>query len=125
MRTPIEGLLADLSSLMDEADDIVRSNHIWPGQQEAARTLKSKFHGIRRKFARKLTDCDRSDRVKGNYWAALEQMDMDRAAESLEKAAVSPTLTALREDLLSFARAINAFSERLKDQLDKYAASLV
>jgi hypothetical protein len=69
---------------MDEADDLVRSSKLWQEQLEGAKALKPKFHAIRRKLARRLTDCDRSKLVCGSSWAQLEQMDMDFASEALE-----------------------------------------
>lgn len=125
VRTPIETLLTDLSNLMDEADDIVLSRKSWQEQIEAVKALKTKFHASRRKMARKLTDCDRSERIRGNGWSALEQMDMDRAAESLEFASAAITLQDVRDNLHGFARSVDAFSDRLKLELDKYASSLV
>lgn len=125
VRTPIEALLTELSGLMDDADDLVRSNKLWQEQLEGAKGLKPKFHAIRRKLARRLTDCDRSKLVRGNSWALLEGTDMDSASEALERASSAASLTELREQLRRFAVSVDAFRDRLQLELDKYAASLV
>lgn len=124
VRTPIEALLTELSGLMDEADDLVRSSKLWLEQLEGAKGLKPKFHAIRRKLARRLTDCDRSTLVRGTSWAQLEAMDMDNASEALELASSAASLTELREQLRRFAMSADAFRHRLQSELDKYAASL-
>lgn len=125
VRTPIEALLTELSGLMDDADDLVRSGKLYQEQLDGAKGFKPKFHAIRRKLARRLTDCDRSKLVRGNAWAQLEAMDMDLASEALERASSASSLTELREQLRQFAVSVDAFRDRLQSELDKYAESLV
>lgn len=125
VRTPIEALLGELSGLMDEADDVVRSRKLWQEQLDDARALKPKFHGIRRKLARRLTDCDRSKLVKGSSWARLEDSDMDAASEALELASSAASTEMLREHLLKFARAADKMRDRVQAELDRYAESLI
>jgi hypothetical protein len=52
VRTPIEALLADQTSLMDDADDIVRSAKPLADQLGLVRSLSMAFHRTRRKLGR-------------------------------------------------------------------------
>ena len=125
VRTPIEALLQELSGLMDDADDVLRLKKTWLEQIQAAKDIKPKFHAVRRKLARKLTDCDRSTRVTGTGWSAIEGGDMDKATEALDSAPNAESTAALRDSLHVFAVAINSFRDRLQAELDRYAASCV
>jgi vacuolar-type H+-ATPase subunit I/STV1 len=125
IRTPIETLIQELIGLMDEADDIVRSKKGWQHQIEATKELKPKFHSVRRKLARLLTDCDKSSLVAGKTWSALEQFDMDKASEALESASNRETIGSLRDDLSVFAVAITAVTDRLKIAVERYALSCI
>jgi hypothetical protein len=124
IRTPIEALVQELIGLMDEADDIVRSRKGWQYQIDAAKELKPKFHSARRRLARLLTDCDKSNLVAGKTWSALEQFDMDRASEALERDPNSDSSN-LRDNLHAFAVAVNAVTDRLKAEVERYALSCI
>jgi hypothetical protein len=124
VRTPMEALLKELSDLMDEADDIVRGKNNWQEQVDAAKLLSPKFHSARRKLARHLTDCDQSLLIIGSDWAGNEQGDMDAASEYLDRV-VSGQSNSIRDDLHSFALALNSFRNRLRNALETYAASLI
>jgi hypothetical protein len=125
VRTPTEALLQELTGLMDEADDIVRSEVLWLEQVKSVKALKLKFHGVRRRLARHLTDLDKSNLVAGSQWSAIEANDMDQASEALEKAVnVTSGPTELRTTLLAFVRPLSSFRIRLKAALDTYASSL-
>jgi hypothetical protein len=124
VRTPIETLLADLTSLMDDADDIVRAAKPLAEQLSSVRNLSMSFHRARRKLGRYLTDCDASEIVSGNQWSALEAADFDTASAALRDAENSPTALAVRSNLLTFARPVDSVRLRIQKKLDEYAKSL-
>src|SRR6266850_1571702 len=88
-RGPVEKLLQELDTIMDEADDIDRSTKALAEKIDATKALKTTFHKTRRKLARLLNDCDKSILILGTDWSRLDEGFMDNVTDALEQAARS------------------------------------
>ena len=125
VRAPVEKLFETLDGIMDEADDIDRSEQTFAEKIAATKALKVKFHAVRRKLARLLTDCDKSSLIAGNDWSRLDEGHMDTATEALDRGARSDDAGELHQNLLSAAQAIDRLRSSTGDRLDAHAKSLM
>lgn len=125
LRTPIEKLLDDLVAVVDEADDVARSDDALAEKCSKAKSLGIKFHAVRRRVARHLTDCDKSKLVPGDDWSMLDEGRMDNATDAFSAAVRAQTLDDFRQALLTMAREVHGFRDAVSAKLDSKASHLM